>query len=159
MVGQECFADALLEGSQEVFETMMFMTVEKCSENEVIGDPAVLGSITFQGNIEGCLTVCCSEDCARVIASNMLALELDGDIDDDGMMDAMGEVANMVMGSVKMRIMGEVGDLQVSIPSVVRGSELTNSMGDDAEEITMTTFVDEEVARFSLMYRETSEEA
>lgn len=159
MVGQECFADALLEGSQEVFETMMFMTVEKCSENEVVGDPAVLGSITFQGNIEGCLSICCGEDCARAIAVNMLALEPDEDIDDDGMMDAMGEVANMVMGSVKTRIMDQVGALQVSIPSVVRGSELTNSMGDDAEEIIMTTFVDEEVARFSLLYRETSEKA
>ena len=159
MVGQECFTDALLEGSQEVFETMMFMTVEKCSENEVVGDPAVLGSITFKGNVEGCLTVCCSEDCARAIASNMLALELEGEIDEDGMMDAMGEVANMVMGAVKTRVMDEVGDLQVSIPSVVRGNELTNSMGDDAEEIIMTTFIDEDVARFSLLYRETSEEA
>lgn len=159
MVGQECFTDALLEGSQEVFETMMFMTVEKCGDNEAVGDPAILGSITFKGNLEGCLSVCCGENCARAIAINMLALEPDEDVDEDGMMDAMGEVANMVMGAVKTRVMSEIGDLQVSIPSVVRGSDLTSSMGDDAGEVSMMTFIDEDVARFSLMYRETSEKS
>ena len=154
MVVQECFADALLEGAQEVFETMMFMTVERCSEAEGIDGEAILGSITFTGDIEGCVSICCSEHCAKTIAVNMLALEPDEEVSKDDTMDAMGEVANMVMGAVKTRVADSVGDLQVSIPSVVSGSALTSSMGDDAQEIEIMTFIDEEAARFNLLYRE-----
>ena len=154
MVVQECFADALLEGAQEVFETMMFMTVERCSEAESIDGEAILGSITFTGDIEGCVSICCSEHCAKTIAVNMLALEPDEEVSKDDTMDAMGEVANMVMGAVKTRVADSVGDLQVSIPSVVSGSALTSSMGDDAQEIEIMTFIDEEAARFNLLYRE-----
>lgn len=154
MVAQECFADALLEGAQEVFETMMFMTVERCSDTEGIDGEAVLGSITFTGDVEGCVSICCSQHCAKTIAMNMLAMESDEEVSEDDMMDAMGEVANMVMGAVKTRVADSVGDLQVSIPSVVSGSALTSSMGDDAQEIEIMTFIDEEVARFNLLYRE-----
>ena len=60
MIGQENFTDALMDGAREVFETMMFMTVEPCTDPEQsIGGTTLLGSITFTGAVEGCLAVCC----------------------------------------------------------------------------------------------------
>jgi hypothetical protein len=48
--------------------------------------------------------------------------------------DAMGEVANMIMGSVKSRVANSLGDLQVSIPSVVSGRKLENTRTSDLRE-------------------------
>ncbi|MCK5175709.1 MAG: chemotaxis protein CheX [Planctomycetes bacterium] len=154
MIGQETFADALLDGAKEVFETMMFMTVEPCDEaGHVIGGSALLGSITFTGDIEGCLTVCCSYDCAKTIAVNMLGAE-DEELSEDEVVDAVGEVANMLLGSLKSRIAETAGEIQVSIPSVVSGTELVNSLGEGAAEISQVVNIDEETARFTLLYRD-----
>ncbi len=158
MVGQEIFAEALLAGMTEVFETMMFMSVEECNEMyDAIEGEALLSSITFKGAIEGCLGVSCNVNCARTIARNMLGSEAREEIGPEEVADAMGEVANMVMGSVKGRLIDAVGDVQVSIPTVVTGKELINSLGDGSHEVSKMVHVDEDVARLTLLYRFTSE--
>ncbi|MCK4960007.1 MAG: chemotaxis protein CheX [Planctomycetes bacterium] len=154
MIGQETFADALMDGAREVFETMMFMTVEPCEEgSQEIDGTALLGSITFTGDIEGCLAVCCSYDCAKTIAVNMLGAE-DEELAEEEVADAVGEVANMLLGSLKSRIAETAGEVQVSIPSVVSGTQLVNSLGEGAESISQIVNIDEETARFTLLYRD-----
>ena len=71
--------------------------------------------------------------------------------------DAIGEVTNMVMGSVKARLNGTVGNLNVSIPTVVRGKKIENSLSDDASEVSIKVNIENEyVAEFLLLYREGS---
>lgn len=157
MLKQECFAEALLDGAREVFETMMFMTIEDNVEHDAeVAGSSLLGSITFKGGIEGCLAVCCDMECAKTIAINMLGMEAGEDVDEDEVADAMGEVANMVMGSLKTRILESVGELNVSIPSVVSGNELVSSLGEGSQKIDMMVNIDEMPAKFSLLYRDTS---
>lgn len=43
--------------------------------------------------------------------------------------DAIGEVANMVMGSFKSRVQETIGTLNVSIPTIVKGQSLNASVG------------------------------
>ena len=155
MVKQECLADALIDGAREVFETMMFMTIDDNIEpGTVLEGSCLLGSITFKGKIEGCLAISYDMDSAKTIAVNMLGMEPGETVDDDEAADAIGEVVNMVMGSLKTRIMDSIGDIQVSIPSVVCGNELISSLGDDAEKIDITVNIDEAPAKFSFLYRE-----
>ncbi|HUV64164.1 MAG TPA: chemotaxis protein CheX [Sedimentisphaerales bacterium] len=72
--------------------------------------------------------------------------------------DAIGEVANMVMGRVKSRIQETVGSLNVSIPTVVRGQALEDSIGDHANPtgriLTRLNIADEYTAELSLQYRQ-----
>jgi chemotaxis protein CheX len=157
MLKQECFAEALLDGAREVFETMMFMTIDDTvEEGTQIQGAALLGSITFKGGIEGCLAISCDMQCAKTIATNMLGMELGEEVDEDETADAMGEVANMVMGSLKTRILESVGDLNVSIPSVVTGTELVSSLGEDSVKLDIMVNIDEMPAKFSLLYRNTT---
>lgn len=156
MVEEMCLTEALLEGAKEVFETMIFMDLEECSDSDrhVEGD-ALMGTITFKNSLEGCLAICCGNSCAEAIAMNMLGLEPDDDLATEDVCDAIGEVANMVMGSVKSRLLEVVEDIQVSIPSVVKGRELINSMGDGANRISVKVSIeDEHVAEMSLLCRE-----
>ena len=158
MVDELCMSEALLAGAKEVFETMIFMDLCECNDPErnIEGD-SLLGTITFKGNLEGCLGICCSTGCVKAIAANMLGTEPGEQISEEDMCDAIGEIANMIMGSVKSRIEEPVGRIEVSIPSVVSGRRLENSLGEGACRIlTKVDLAEEFVAEFSLLYREGS---
>jgi CheY-specific phosphatase CheX len=154
MVEQAILGDALLQGAKEVFETMVFMDLEECSESEVdTGDSTLLGSISFQGNLEGSLGVCCSVCCAEAIAMNMLGVDAIEEISEEAARDAMGEVTNMVMGCFKSYAADAVGNLEVSVPTVVRGRELKNdSGGETGKALVKVNIAGEYTAELSLLY-------
>ncbi len=149
--------DVLLDGAKEVFETMVFMTLEEVEGQRP--DPAgvtLLGTITFAGSLEGCLGVCCDMDGAKAIAAGMLCMDSPDELSDEDLVDAMGEIANMVMGAVKTRIQDDV-DIMISIPAVVQGRELRSRANDEMVQIVTATRVGEEhFVEFSLVYREGS---
>ena len=124
MIAQDCLSDTLVAGAREVFEKMIFMQIENCSDttSQIAGD-VLLSSISFRNGMDGCLGICCNKDCAHAIAINMLAMSPDDPISDDEIKDALGEVANMVMGTVKSAIQSDLKNLQVSIPVVVTGTK------------------------------------
>ncbi len=154
MITEICFEDVLLESAKEVFETMIFMTVEQCPDCITVEGETLLGSITFTGSIEGCMAISCDLACAKTIAANMLAMEDEDDISEDEIRDAIGEIANMVMGSIKASLLKQkVGNLNVSIPCVVSGRELSSSLGDQAQEVTIPVYIDDSVAEITLQYR------
>ena len=156
MVTTVSLKDSLLDSAKEVFEMMAFMALEEIEgQTSEMEEATLLGTITFKGDLEGCLGICCGFNCARSIAANMLGMDPDEELSDDDVDDAVGEVANMVMGAVKARIQDEVGSVEVSIPSVVQGLELRNSLGERANEIVVNVNLEEEhCIRFSLLYRE-----
>ena len=158
MVEQAAITDALLEGAKEVFETMIFMDIEESTElDQKIEGDALLGSITFKGNYEGCLAICCANSCAKTIAANMLGMEPDEQVGQEDINDAIGEVTNMVMGSVKARLLDVIGNVDVSIPSVVCGRQLQNRLGDKTGKILVKVDIEDEyAAELSLLYREKS---
>lgn len=156
MITAVSLRDALLDSAREVFETMVFMAVEEASdETGDLGNTCLLGSITFKGNWEGCLAVCCDTACAQTIAANMLGMLSPEELRPDDISDAIGEIANMVMGAVKSRIQNESGNVEVSIPCVVQGRELKNSLGERAQQVQVRVDIDAQfIAEFSLLYRE-----
>lgn len=159
MIDEMCFSAALLDGVKEVFETMIFMDIEESSEpEEKIEEDNLLGSITFKGNIEGCLAIRCGVPCAKTIAANMLGMDPSEEINQPEICDAIGEVSNMILGSVKSRIQESAGELQVSIPTVVSGQNLENNLGEGASTILLKVNTgDEYVIELSFLYRKSSE--
>jgi chemotaxis protein CheX len=159
IVEQACVSETLIESAKEIFETMVFMDISEATEaNQEVEGWALLGSITFKGGIEGCLAICCSTPCSQAIAVNMLGLETPGELTEEGTCDAIGEIANMIMGGVKSRLLKTVGNLEVSIPSVVSGRELKNNLGDKATKISAKVSIDDKyTAVLLLLYREKSE--
>jgi CheY-specific phosphatase CheX len=158
MITTMSLRDSLLDSAKEVFETMAFMALEEVADEQEgpgLENETLLGTITFKGDLEGCLAICCGCRCARTIGANMLGTDPDEPMSDNDMSDAIGEVANMVMVALKARVQEEVGTMEVSIPSVVRGRELRNSLGERASKISVTVNLEEEHrVQFSLLYRE-----
>ena len=155
MVTTVSLKDALLDSAREVFETMVFMALEESSDTASLGETTLLGSITFKGNLEGCLGVCCDEPCAGRSRRTCSACLSADELSENDVSDAMGEIANMVMGAVKARIQNDVGTIEVSIPSVVQGRELRNSLGEGSGQVKIRVSIEEQYrVEFSLLYRE-----
>lgn len=156
MVDQICLSDAIIAGAKEVFETMIFMDIQETSDpDHKIEGNALLGTITFKGTIEGCFAICCNVTCAKTIAANMLGMDQIDDVGEADICDALGEVTNMIMGSIKARIQDSIGNIDVSIPSVVSGIKLQNSLGDGATRVVIKALIEDEYpAELSLICKE-----
>ena len=149
-------SEVLLDSAKEVFESMVFMPLEVVeAEMPDSDDVTLLGVITFTGAMEGCLSVCCGMSCAKTVAANMLCMESPDDLSDEDVIDAMGEISNMVMGSVKTRLQDHVADMTISIPSVVQGRELRSRLSEGMTKVVANvTLAAAHHATFSLLYRE-----
>jgi len=149
--------DVLLGAAQEIFETMVFMSVDPCVASPVpIKGETLLGIITFTGDIDGCFGLCCTETCARAMAVDMLGLEPDRNLPADEVTDAMGEIVNMLMGSIKAREEG-LSRVKVSIPTVVRGREIEHELRPHAKRmISHIRIADQYTAELSIFWRRRS---
>ena len=79
--------------------------------------------VGISGPMVGTGTVSCDADTACRLASAMLMTEITGVSTE--VLDAMGEVANMIIGNLKTAIEERVGQLWLSVPSVVYGRNFT----------------------------------
>ncbi len=156
MIEQVCLDRLCLDSAGEIFETMIFMDLLETDEPEVeIEGDAVLSTITFKGDLEGCLALCCEKDCALTIAMNMLGYDSVETISTIDMCDAMGEVVNMVMGSLKKRLHDICRNLELSIPLVINGRKLKESTGDGTQYLAVKVKIEDQYpAELWLTYRE-----
>jgi hypothetical protein len=90
--------EALAEAAGEVLETMFFTTV--VGEGAAAPDGLAM-SVIFSGEAYGCLTAGASPDAARALASSFLG---DDEITPVQTEEVLGELANMICGSVLCRL-------------------------------------------------------
>ena len=155
MIQQLCAKEVLLEAAKEVFESMIFMDIKPSSESDQkVSEWTILGSITFKGAFEGSLAFCCGISCAQAIAGNMLGLDTTENLSEEETCDDIGEVINMVMGSIKKRLNDELGNIKVSIPTVVTDRGVRYNLDERATIIYIEVNIDAEYpACFTLSYR------
>ena len=96
----------------EVHRGPLALTVEKTQRH------GVSGIIGLSGNAVGMVVLSLSAEVAKKAASAMLLCETD-EIDAD-VIDAVGELTNMVAGAAKAELVGL--NLMVGLPSVVTGA-------------------------------------
>jgi chemotaxis protein CheX len=110
-----------------VFSTMLGMEMQPASlENySANGAPQVAGSVGFIGQLTGVVYVFTTVPFARRITATLLGLD-EAEVEGDEMMhDAMGEMANMLVGQMKSRLADRGMPCVLTIPSVVRGSHFS----------------------------------
>lgn len=128
----------LLDAAKDVLQTMAGLDVKPLQNGQTyLSGQAVLGSITFQGQICGCLGIACPPVTAKAIAAGMLGLGSDQDLSESDYFDSLGELANMVMGEVKAALLSTGLDLQVSIPTVVAGQDIHAGLANGFKKVSM----------------------
>jgi chemotaxis protein CheX len=123
-VTQQEIEQAIAKASREVFETMLNLPLEIDSSamrsgiepeayHGVVALVGVAGSWTGTGHLS------CSPKFAQQLAGALLMAEYDT-VNDD-VLDAVAEVANMIVGNVKTLFEERLGPLGLTVPTVIYG--------------------------------------
>lgn len=130
---EEQVAGYVIEATREVFSTMVMMEV---TDEFPLKEPvsrfkcSITGMVGFAGTYSGVISIHCPVALALKITSNMLGIDCD-DVNED-LNDAIGEIANMLGGSVKQNLSKGGLDVKLSIPTVISGEDYTvNSLSDN----------------------------
>lgn len=119
---------AIIDGTTEVFSTMLMVELEVGEPIEGRGGDIssnISSMIGLGKDIRGMLAVHCPATMAKDITGTFLGMEV-AEIDDD-VKDAIGEIANMVAGNLKVSF-GEHGkDIELAIPTTVIGESFQTS--------------------------------
>jgi len=105
---------------ESVFETMLSIEVERSAAAWQPTGTMMTAAVYFAGEWMGAVLIECAREQARAFAARLMAIESEAAIPDDDIRDTMGELANMLAGSLKSVLPHGVG---LSMPSVVEGAD------------------------------------
>jgi chemotaxis protein CheX len=123
-VTQEEIEQAVSKAAREVFETMLSLPLEiDPSEMHNVIEPeafhGVVALVGVAGSWTGTGHISCTPHFAQKIAGALLMTEYDS-VNED-VLDAVAEVANMIVGNVKTIFEERLGPLGLTVPTVIFG--------------------------------------
>jgi chemotaxis protein CheX len=146
--------DLVKSAVTEVFDTMLKARVVADPPGTALlnGEAHVASAVGFIGTLTGVVYIYASDPFARHLTSVLLGLADDAIEGDEMANDAMGELANMVVGHLKSRLADRGMPCVLTIPSIVRGSNFTieavssttrrvNSFRCDQHQITLEILI------------------
>ncbi|MGC9949443.1 MAG: chemotaxis protein CheX [Bryobacteraceae bacterium] len=134
MIDSDKMVSHIRTAAEEVFSTMLGtelrFTESYCDKGPSHPLDGVICLIGMAGEWTGTGTTSCSAEFACRIASQMLMAEyavVDADV-----LDAVAEIANMILGNVKTALEKSLGTMGMSIPTAIFGKNfLAKSFGDE----------------------------
>jgi chemotaxis protein CheX len=134
-VSREAIAEMLREATTAVFATMLGLPCEPLPVWRESGDPAPVDGVVALVGIAGAWTgtgrMYCSPEFACRLAGALVSAEyrnVDAEV-----LDAVAEVANMIIGNLKTALETQLGPLGLGVPTVIYGRNFqarTASMAD-----------------------------
>jgi len=122
-ITSEKIAAAVNSAAQDVFSTMLQLPLNAEAYREEGTEPESVDGIVALVGIAGSWTgtgrIWCSPHFACKLAGALLMQEFEA-VDED-VLDAVSEVANMIVGNVKTIFEEELGPLGLSVPTVIFG--------------------------------------
>jgi len=113
---------AIIDGTAEVFTTMLMVELDVGAPIEGPGgevDSNLTSMLGLGKDIKGMLAVHCPASVAKDITGTFLGMEV-AELDDD-VKDAIGEIANMVAGNLKIFFQEHNMTIELAIPTTVVG--------------------------------------
>lgn len=134
-IGHEALAQMIRTATDDVFGTMLGMTLKPEAPYIEHVPPehfdGVVSFIGMAGTWAGTGSICCSSQFACRLSGNFLMTELT-EVDEQ-VLDAIGELTNMILGNVKNEVELQLGPMGLSIPTVIHGQNFAaRSLGRDA---------------------------
>lgn len=113
---------AIIDGTEEVFTTMLMIELDTGTPIEGAGGDVESNITSMLGlgkDIKGMLAIHCPDIVAKDITGTFLGVEVE-ELDED-VKDAVGEIANMVAGSLKTYFQDHDKNIELAIPTTVVG--------------------------------------
>jgi chemotaxis protein CheX len=122
-------ADIIFAAADEVFSSMLackIKPVEEYSAPQEVPHDGVVSVVGLTGAWVGNGYLTCTAPTASLLASRFLMTEVDGV--NDEVLDALGELTNMIVGGAKNNLEEHLGAMQLSIPTVVCGTAIRSHL-------------------------------
>lgn len=132
---QELLAQMIRKATDEVFGAMLGVAIRSEAAYTEQSPPehfdGVVSFIGMAGSWAGTGSLCCSSKFACGLSSSFLMTEF-SEVDEQ-VLDAIGELTNMIIGNVKNEVEEHLGPMGLSIPTVIHGHNFAaRSLGRDA---------------------------
>jgi len=117
----------IVKATCDVFRTMMnqkLVAGDVVVEKAQIRRAEVIGSIGVAGFLTGSISLFLPKALARRAVAAMLMLDSADELADGEMVDAIGELTNMIGGSIKTELFQKAPLFDISVPSVYMGEDL-----------------------------------
>jgi chemotaxis protein CheX len=137
------YAQNIADATQEIFSSMVMLEVtpgEPFKRSNSKLENSISGIIGLAGEIKGMLAIHLPNEAALAITTAFLGMEVE-EINED-VCDAVGELANMLGGSIKTIIDPGGSKVQLSMPSTVHGEEYAVDCLANAELETVPFMLD-----------------
>lgn len=143
----------IISGCKDVFSTMLMVELEavKVDKQEKIEIKSNITSmIGLGGGLKGLLAVHCPSSVAKNITSGFLGMDVE-EIDDD-VKDAIGEIANMVAGNLKISYAAVDVNIELAIPTSIVGDSFYVSGIADSTRVVVPFIMGKDTFWVELMY-------
>jgi chemotaxis protein CheX len=115
------FADIIQGMTQQVFSTMLGLEVEngvvEPVNEPIIPDAGIVAMVGIAGAVSGNVNIRISNELSCVLASRLLMMECT-EVNAD-VLDAIAEIANMIVGGLKTNLEDRFGAMGLSLPTVI----------------------------------------
>ncbi|MBN1956639.1 MAG: chemotaxis protein CheX [Desulfuromonadales bacterium] len=148
-------AQHIIESTQEIFSSMIMLDVtpgEPFKRNNEALTNSISGIIGMAGATKGLLAIHLPEKSALAVTTAFLGMDVDS-IDED-VRDAVGELANMLGGSLKAVLDPNGSEIQLSMPSAIHGEEYSVDCLAGAKTITVPFQFDDHSFTVELQLRQ-----
>ncbi len=146
MIHQELRVDCIRQAAANVFQTMLGVEIRHGEVTVENGSPdpndGIVSLIGLAGTWTGAGSITCSPAMACRICTQMLLSESTA-VNED-VLDAVAELTNMIIGSVKTDLEQHLGPLGLSIPTVVFGRNFKTRTMASSDWIVAPVYWDEE---------------
>ena len=128
MIPENTIIEYVRSAAADVFSTMLGIEIEAGApyndQNAPTISDGVLAFVGMAGNWTGAGVISCTAGFACQICNQLLMTEATSV--NEEVLDAVGEVANMIIGNFKTMIEEHLGPLGLSIPTVIYGRNFTS---------------------------------
>jgi chemotaxis protein CheX len=117
---QENWLPTLVLATQEVFEVVLGCKVKQAEPSSEVLKGGFTAIVGLAGALCGVVTVCCAAATAELMAKGMLG---DATVSQRQVVDALGEMCNMIAGNFKNKLAGTDERSMLSVPTVISGGQ------------------------------------
>ncbi len=139
------YTQDICDSTQEIFSSMIMLEIspgEPFKRETSTLEHSVSGIIGLAGSVKGMLAIHLPKTAALAVTTAFLGMDVE-EVDED-VCDAIGELANMLGGSIKSILDPTGSDVQLSIPSAIHGEEYAVDCLADAESVTVPFTFDDQ---------------
>lgn len=135
--------ETVIDAIKDIFSSMVMLGATPGTSFERADEPlrdSVSGIISLEGTYSGLLALHFPTSTALEVGGSFLDLELE-DIDED-VLDAIGELTNMLAGNIKAELDPAGSEIQLSIPSTRHGDEYRIERVEGASNLSIPFYLD-----------------